>query len=200
MTLLQAAIGKVSHLSDKLLPAELGRRLRTRARQSTMLKLENFMELRDFIAENEDRIIDKGWMEFYSEAGNWMDYSAETVRKYLSTIRSFPDESLKHWIKSGLSFDHIETANWLQNDQACHFDADSILDAAVSLGNGKGERMTVDEMIAFALGEKVQVDSDRRAKNTLLDKLSQLPHVLKWGAEKVAEYKIWLNDGRRFFA
>ena len=56
----------------KLLPVELGKRLQTRARKSTSLKLDNYIELRDFISENEDKIMSIGWMEFYEEAGDWM--------------------------------------------------------------------------------------------------------------------------------
>ena len=48
----------------KLLPVELGKKLQTRARKSTSLKLDNYIDLRDFISENEEKILAEGWMGF----------------------------------------------------------------------------------------------------------------------------------------
>jgi len=182
----------------KLLPVELGKRLQTRARKSTSLKLDNYIELRDFISENEEKIMSVGWMEFYEEAGDWMDYSGETIRKNLTIIRSYPDEKLREWVKNGLSFDHIERANDLQNVKECQYDAAHILDAAFQLGNKNGKRMTVTEMETFALGEKDRTGGISRMFSSLLHKLGEFPNKFKWDSEKTSRFTQWLDAGREF--
>lgn len=181
-----------------LLPTEFQERLRTRARKATALKLENYLELRDFIAENEDRILDIGWMEFYKEAGDCMDLSAETVRKNLTIIRNYPDDKLREWIKSGLSFDHIENANWLQNVKECQYAGLVLLDKAVDLGNGEGKRMTVEEMTTFALGEQTKTGI-KAAVSSLFQRLVNFPNRLKWDTDKSYRFQTWLDAGKEFF-
>lgn len=182
-----------------LIPSEFRKRLRNRARKATALKLENYIELRDFIAENEDKILEVGWMEFYKQAGNCMDLSAETVRKNLAIIRNYPDESLRDWIEKGLSFDHIENANWLQNVKECKYDGVTLLNKAIDLGNKDGGRMTVEEMITFALGEKVK-PSVRGIVSSLYDRLVNFPNRLNWDTEKSTRFKTWLDAGKEFFS
>ena len=167
-----------------LIPQELGKRLQGRARQSTVLKLENFLELRDFISENENKIIEQGWENFYEEAGNWMDFSGDSISKGLDIIRAHPDENLKRWIKGGLSFDHIEKANTLQ--KYCQFTSEQILDAAIDLGGKNGKRMTVKEMTAFALGENVPLPPTYDFVKTLSGWLTKIPLKFKeWDSTKV---------------
>jgi hypothetical protein len=181
-----------------LLPAEFRNRLQSRARKATALKLENYIELRDFIAENKDKISAVGWMEFYKEAGDSMDLSAETVRKNLTIIRNYPDEKLREWVKFGLSFDHIENANWLQNVKECQYTAEALLDAAAYMGNGEGRRMTVEEMTTFALGEKVK-PSVKGMVSSLFDRLVNFPNRLNWDTEKSTRFSNWLLEGKEFF-
>lgn len=185
-------------VTDNLLPVEFGKRLQSRARKSTALKLDNYLELRDFIGENEDKILSIGWMAFYKEAGDWMDSAGETVRKNLTIVRNYPDEKLKQWISNGLSFDHIERANELQNVKECHYDAAQILDAAFQLGGSDGKRMTVDEMETFALGEKDRTGGVGRLFSSLLHKLGEFPSKFKWDSEKTSRFTQWLDAGREF--
>jgi len=92
----------------RLIPVDFGQRLQGRARKSTLLKLDNFIELRDFYAENEEEIKAGGLESFYEEAADWMDYAPDTVDKNLDIIRNYPETKLRYWVKNGLSFDHIE--------------------------------------------------------------------------------------------
>jgi hypothetical protein len=184
----------------KLLPVELGKKLQTRARKSTSLKLDNYIDLRDFISENEEKILAVGWMGFYEEAGDWMDYSGETIRKNLTIIRSYPDDKLREWVKNGLSFDHIERANDLQNVKECQYDAAHILDAAFQLGNKNGTRMTVTEMETFALGEKDRTGGAGRMFRSILQQLGDFPNKFKWDGEKTSRFRLWIEAGKEFLA
>lgn len=181
-------------MTDKvfqLIPAELGQRLRTRARKSTELKMENFIELRDFFAENKARIEETGLMTFYEEAGDWLNYGGDAVRKYLGIIRDYPESKLREWVKGDLSFYHIDMANFIQNDS--QFDAAQILDAAITLGNGNGRRMTVNEMIAFAVGEKVKRSPQFHVIRTLTGWIDKLPLKMNWDDAKKKSFSIDVN-------
>lgn len=196
---LALAVDEIGTLSQ-LIPAELGNRIRNRARKSTALKLDNYIELRDFIAENEERILVDGRMAFYEECGNWMDYSGETVRKYLTIIRNYPDDKLREWIKNGLSFDHIERANELQNVKECRYDAAHLLDAAFQFGGADGKRMTVTEMETFALGEKDRTGGANRFFGNLFTRLLNFTAKLGWDAEKTNRFKARIEEVRQEFS
>ena len=178
-----------------IIPVTFGKKLQTRARQSTLLKMENFLELRDFIAENEEKIDHLGWMKFYEEAADWMDYDPKTVSDGLRAIRNYPDDKIKEWIKGGLSFDHIEKANDLQNEPTCKYDAAQLLDAAILFGNENGKRMTVREMTAFALGEKDgQTSPNYGILKTLNRWIAELPRRFTWSAEKVTRFTALIDE------
>jgi hypothetical protein len=179
-----------------LIPQSFGERLRTRARKATAAKLENYIELRDFIAENEDKILEIGWMEFYKDAGDWMDCGGDSVRKSLTIIRNYPDDTLRAWIAQGISFDHIETANSLQNIRECQYAAADLLDRAVEFGNGEGKRMTVEEMTAFALGER---PPQKGFVSSLFERLINFPNRMKWDVDKSGRFQTWIDAGREFF-
>ena len=175
-----------------LIPSELGKRLQIRARKSTLLKLENLLDLRNFIEENEARILSGGWMNFYREAANWMDYAANTVRDDLSTIRSYSEIDLRKWIEGGLSFDHIATANTIQEESP--YDAAFILNASMFYGNGEGKRMTVEEMTAFALGENPKRPPYYNAVKKLTGLIAELPHKLGWNDEKAKRFETRVQE------
>ena len=178
-----------------IIPQDLKLKLRDRSRRSTLLKMENLLDLRDFIEENYAQVEAMGWMNFYREAADSLICSAETVRRDLSVIRSYESSRLRDWIRNGLSFDHIETANWLQ--EYCTYLADQILDAAVTMGNGNGRTMTVAEMESFALGERVPRPPVFNA-NKLLGQLGYFPTRLNLTAEAAAEWETLLNPLREF--
>lgn len=174
------------NFTGNLIPSDFGTRLQTRARKSTLLKLENFIELRDFYVENEERIKSEGMDKFYAEAADWMDYSPNTVDKNLDIIRNYTEEKLVYWVTNGLSFDHIETANWLQNESP--FYGEQLLDAAIQLGSANGKRMTTAEMTAFALGTSIPKPKTFSIVNTLSKWLSEIPSKFPdWSPSKVEE-------------
>jgi hypothetical protein len=183
-----AAIVQLNHL----IPAKFGEQLRARARKSRQLKLQNLLELRDFIAENYDRIERDGWMRFYAEAADWTDCAAETMRHDLDTIRSYPDADLKRWILAGLSFDHLATANGLQ--EASHYEASYLLDFCINLGGENGKRMTVEEMTAFALGENTPRSKTFDYVRTLTGWILKLPNKLGWNTEKSAAFEARVRE------
>jgi len=178
-----------------IIPQELRTKLRDRSRRSTLLKMENLLDLRDFIEENYAQVEAMGWMNFYKEAAEVMICAAETVRRDLSIIRSYETARLRDWVRNGLSFDHIETANWLQ--EYCTYYADQILDAAVTMGSGIGKTMTVAEMESFALGERRPRPQIFNA-NRLLEQLGYFPTKLNLTADAAAEWETLLNPLREF--
>lgn len=174
--------------SVNLIPRAFGLELQKNARASRKLKLDNLLKLRDFIEENFEVIEQAGWMNFYAEAGDWLDVSAATVRDDLGMIRNYTDEQLKKWI-AVLSFNHIDTANGLQNDPACHYSAEQILDAAITFGDGQGKRMTVENMITFALGERAVRSPSFSFISTLTGWIEKVPHKFGWDKERAADFK-----------
>lgn len=176
----------------RLIPDVLGRELRTNARQSKLLKMENFLKLLDFIEENMDKIEAQGWENFYEEAGDWMDYSAASIDKNLDILRPHTPENIRRWLKGGLGFDHIEKANAWQG--FCQMDAAQILDGALDFGNGNGKRMTVLEMKAFALGERTPLPPTYNFVNTLSKWMVSMPRRLGWGKEKAEAFVADLKE------
>jgi len=185
--------------TTKIIPVEFGTNLRKRARTSRKLKLENLLDLRTFIEENADYIHKAGWMQFYAEAGDWTDVSAASVRDDLGIIRSYPESDLRYWVNNGFSFQHIDTANWLQNvKESKYTEAAALLNDAIMYGNGTGKRMTVEEMITFALGEAEPRSNTFSIVKTLTGWIEKLPQRLKWNDEKKTRFesavRVLIND------
>lgn len=171
-----------------LIPQQLGQTLRNRARKSTGLIVENFIDLRDFIHENREKIEAEGWMGFYEEAADWMDYSSAAVQKNLHIIREYPTEKINEWIGGGLSMSHMEEAGDLQNDKNCHYTADQLLDACLTFGDENGKRMTVKQMTSFALGEKIGHSPTYDYVRVLSSMAMKLPARLGWDEEKTKRF------------
>lgn len=171
-------------------------RIQSRARKGKMLHLENLCDIRDYIAENEWQIeAEGGMMKFYAKCADSMDCAPATVRDDLGIIRNYPDDDLKRWFAAGLGKDHIEAANWLQNEEACKYDAAHLLDKAVELGGPTGKRMTVPELEAFALGEKLNRPTTYKYIQTLTGWAVSIPKKLGWDADLTAEFEA---DVKRF--
>jgi len=182
----------------KFIPVDFGKRLQSRARKSTLLKMENMIELRDFYFENKEKI--DSVQGFYEEAGDWMDFGAESVKKALNTIRNYPETVLIKWVKSGISFSHIETANWLQNVKGSKYtEALPLLNDVIGLGDENGKRMTVEKMIAFALGEKEY--KERIKANFILSMFEKIRDfaLANVKQELLPDFHEWLKQGARFF-
>jgi len=179
-----------------LLPAELLAKLRQRAYRGTVLKLANLLEVRGIIedarAEGE-RVL----MQMYREISEAMLVHPDTVRADLATIRNYSPDKLMFWTGNGLGFSHIETANTY--GEMAHKTPAQLLDEAVKLGGPNGKPMTVQELIAFAMGEKRREPAMFRV-NALLSRLARFPDLLKWDTKKSGEFTQWLDEGRRFFS
>lgn len=171
-----------------LIPADFGEKLQGLARKATKAKLQLLLEIRDFAEENYEKIEVTGWQNFYKEVSLWTNYSWHSIDKGLDTIRSYETKKLHYWTDNGLSFDHIENANWAQNQ--CTMYGDQILDAAIELGNENGKVMTVDEMLTFALGGNIQKPEVYPLVNTLSKWLTKIPLKFPhWEPSKVSRVK-----------
>lgn len=181
---------------ETLLPAELLAKLRQRAYRGVVLKLANLLEVRPLIEDAKaegDRVL----MQIYKEVSEAMLVHPDTVRADLATIRNYSPEKLMFWTGSGLGFSHIETANQL--GELAHKSPAQLLDEAVKLGGPNGKPMTVQELIAFAMGEQKREPAMFRV-NALLSRLARFPDLLKWDSGKAGEFTQWLEEGRRFFS
>jgi LmbE family N-acetylglucosaminyl deacetylase len=153
-----------------LLPEELRSQFRKNARTRNISKLKDYIDLREFILENERRLReDNAMMRVYSEAGADMMVSVETVRKNLRIIREYEPKLLYAWAKQGISFDHIETANALMSADR---PAKEILDDAIDKGDEQGRVMTVDQMVQYVTGGDEKMEFWQMAE-AFLSKLSK---------------------------
>lgn len=179
-----------------LLPTILRQELKANARESDNLTLASYKKVRDFIAENEDAITAYGWIKFYKDVGDDMNRSWKTVSNNLVKIRNYPDEKLDYWFQNDVSFDHLETANHLQNVKECKYDASTLLDKCIELGGANGKRMTVEEMTVFALGEREYVAG--RAGRYLIDRLLKFGAGQDWDKTKLDGYNTLIEQLRDY--
>jgi hypothetical protein len=181
--------------STTMLPKELLDRLRERAYKGTVLKMANLLDVRGLIEDAKaegNRVL----MQMYGEIAEAMLVHPDTVRADLATIRNYSPEKLMYWTGSGLGFSHIETANTF--GEMAHKSPMQLLDEAVALGGPNGKPMTVQELIAFSLGEQKREPAMFRV-NALLSRLARFPDLLKWDTKKAGEFTQWMDAGRRFF-
>lgn len=184
---------EVEFTATPILPAEFRKRLRDHAMSRNETKIEDYIELRDFIFENEDAIKAYGVQRFYKDVAKEMICSWHTVDKNLDIIGNFPDAKLRYWIKNKLGFNHMETAKDLQGETTMY--PDQILDAAIEFGSGNGEVMTVDEMIAFVRGAKIQNPKSFSFVKTLSTWLRTIPLAFTdWEASKVSRVTAKIED------
>lgn len=184
---------EINFTDTHILPADFRKRLRDHAMSRNETKIEDYIELRDFIFENEDDIKAYGIQRFYEDVAKEMICSWHTVDKNLDIIGNFPDAKLRYWIKNKLGFNHMETAKELGKDSTFH--PDQILDAAVQLGNGNGDAMTVDEMTAFVLGGEVRKPKSFSFVKTLSTWLRTIPLAFtEWEASKVSRVTAKIED------
>ena len=167
------------------LPPELFQQLQSRARAGKKYWLDNILDIRDDITEREDEIKrDGGMMAYYDKCADAMDCAPATVRDDLGIIRNYPDEKLRYWFHRGLGKDHIEAANWLQDEPQCKYDALTLLDKAIEFGGATGKRMTVNELTEFALGEKTPRPPTYRYVQTLTNWMHSVPRKMGWDEER----------------
>lgn len=182
-------------MTSPLIPTTTGETLRTRARKGRMMKLENLLDLRDLLKEYEVEKVKINMEAFYQEASDWMDTEPSNVRDGLGIIREYTKEYLYLWINKGLTFNHIATANWLATVEDCkHKEPIHLLNDAIRLGGENGERMTVNEMITYALGEKVPRPRTFAFVKVLSNWIVEIPQKLGWTNDKRQIFEARVRD------
>lgn len=163
-----------------LLPIETRRRWRMRTYRSAISKLDNLLELREILeqAKAEGQRVK---MKIIAEAADDFQVRDDTVYADLAIIRRYEAADLKEWIRNGVGFAHIETANRLQ--EKAKKPAKQLIQEAYQLGNKNGKTMTVRELEAFALGENVPPPSHDKI-NWVLKSLGNFPSLLEWDERK----------------
>ena len=172
------------------------KRWRTRTYRAAMQKLSNLLELRTLIedAEAEGQRVK---MAMIAEAASDFQCREDTVYADLAAIRSYPADLLCTWVRNGVGFSHIETANRLQH--IAKKSARQLLNDCYILGDENGRPMTVKKLEAYALGEKVSLPpSDKVA--WALRSLGNFPTLLKWDEVKTVRFNQLMDELRKLLA
>jgi hypothetical protein len=182
-----------------IIPTVLGEKLRKRARVGNSNKLRNLLDLRDLFGKIEEELrAEKVVANFYEEAGDWMDCAPSTVEDDMGIIRNYEDKKLIFWIETtGYGFDHIATANKLQNEkESLYTNAEFLLDESAKYGNENGKRMTVRELKAFALGGKEKVTQQFAFSIFIKDWFNKLTRGIPsdWHPDKRKAMQAYLAD------
>lgn len=189
----------IGEFPQSLIPQELRRRWKQNesARQKT--KLEDYIELRDWIEEN--YVILKNnemMMQAYKEAAEDFRITSDAVRHNLRIIREYPSDVLRDWFANGFGFSHIEAANELADEKRSPAD---LLNQALHFGAPEGDRiMTVDELKSFATGEREKWNLPKIVTN-IFSRLQNLKVVQGWDDDKRKRFAERLDEIKReFFA
>jgi len=178
---------------SSLLPEKVLLNVRTRAKAGASAELESLLWFRENV---EDWKSEGVLMQAYKEYAGAMMIAPDSLRRKMATIRNYAPEDLERWIDEGVGFEHMETANTLA--EMAKKTPKQLLDECISLGDGEGKVMTVDQLVAFALGEQKRDPALFRV-NTLLSRLGRFPELLKWSSDKREKFTVWLDAGREFF-
>jgi len=180
-----------------IIPTATLTKWRAAASRSAMVKLTNLCEFRDILTENmEGGKARHPIMQLYDEAAKAMLISVETLRHDIADIRNYTEYQMTVWIMNRVSFDHIRTANELA--EIAHKTPVELLDAAIDPGNANGDTMTVKELQAYALGEKIMTAEYVQGMNWL-KRLADFPVRYNWEPEKTSRFETWLEQGKEFF-
>ena len=172
------------------------KRWRTRTYRSAMQKLSNLLELRAIIedAESEGQRVK---MAMIAEAAEDFQCREDTVYADLAAIRNYPAELLCTWIRNGVGFHHIETANRLQH--IAKKNARQLLNECYQLGDETGKTMTVKKLEAHALGEKVSLPPSDKI-SWAMRSLGNFPTLLKWDEVKTARFHELMDELRKLLS
>jgi len=176
------------------LPPDFAKFLRDETRPIHLRKLEIFIRVRGWKEDNEHRI--PSVMEYYAAVGRETGWSAKTIERSLLALREYDDEKLRDWFQNGITFSHLETANWATTvNGAKHFENPAaLLDDAVQVGNAENKTMTVEEMQAHTLSEQIPRSKTYREVG-FLSRLSEgLPIKLGWSSEKTKTFRAIVAD------
>lgn len=178
-----------------IIPIETLTRWTKESSARAVSKLANLLELREILIENTVKGKSRNSVsQIYSEAAKALGYSKNTLERNIRIIREYEDEKLVYWIVSGLSFDHIEAANFYQTSDK---PAVWLLDRAIDPGNETGNIMTVDELTIFANGEKATPGVVNRFLN-LLSRIGDFPAKFGWDADKSTRFHELVKQIKEF--
>lgn len=180
-------------MSKTMIPEKVLKRVRQRARRGNALKLLNLLDFRrDFQEWKDEGVL----MQAYADWSEAMMISPDTLRKDLATIRNYSPDNLVYWLNNGISFEHLETANAMQ--ERAKKPAAQLLNECVELGGKNGKPMTVNELISHANGENAKHPIMYRV-NIWFTALGKSPTLFKWNEQKTLAFTSWLEAGRNFF-
>ena len=179
-----------------LIPAEILRMWGERAETAHHLILQNLIDFKPFDAELQHG--EK--MQAYAEAAKANRMSMRTFQDRFYLVKRFQDADLIRWFASGISFDHLDKAPSLA--EATNRTPAEMIECAIEVGGKMGGTMTVEEMIAFALGE---TNKQRKHIGYHIDRavtviLRKFRHLLKWDDEKAERFAVRLRELMKEFA
>lgn len=177
-----------------MLPPALLSRIRRRTSRSNLVKLANLLDIRPYIEEAKEEG-QQPLMQMYGEIADAMMCHPDTVRANLATIRKYSADKLTYWLSNGLSFDHIDAANYYAEKK--NMTPLALLDFAIENGDEYGRTMTVKQMVAFAGGEKSYTPA--LSANVLLGRLGKFPKIFGWSVEKTARFQTAMDRIREEF-
>lgn len=180
--------------TSTMLPASLLSKIRRRTSRSNLVKLANLLDIRPYIEDIKEEG-QQPLMQAYGEIADAMMCHPDTVRANLATIRKYSADKLKYWLSNGLSFDHIDAANYYAEKK--NMTPLALLDFAIENGDEFGRTMTVKQMVAFAGGEKSYTPALNAG--ALLNRLGKFPTVLGWSQEKTARFQSAMDRIREEF-
>jgi len=179
-----------------LIPTEILRMWSERAETAHHLILQNLIDFKPFDAELQHG--EK--MQAYAEAAAANLMSARTFQDRFYLVRRFQDADLIRWFASGISFDHLDKAPSLA--EATNRTPAQMLECAIEIGGKTGVTMTVEEMIAFALGEngKQKVHIEYHIDRAVTVILRKFRFLLKWDDEKAERFAVRFHELMKEFA
>src|SRR5574343_484650 len=137
------------------------------------------------------------WKTFWYGAKSTRKYrTAQKLRRKLQAVNGFSPEVLSDFVNGGLSWEHLQVAHDLSD--TAYKTPRQLLQEAIDPGNAHGDTMTVNELIAHALGERAP-RPETYAAFSWLSRLAELPSKFNWDAEKRGRFEKTLQELKGFF-
>ena len=179
------------------IPAALIAKWRRNATGRALSKLENLLEYRDVLDENNKKVPVE---TLEREAAAAMLVSVSHLRHAVGTIREYSEAQLRAWILKGVSFDHIARANSLSVNVPGAPDPAGILDLAIVVGGENGKTMTVEEMTLLIVGGQ-KMRPAMYLMNVILEKVANFAKKLDWPDEKRTAFEqAWIEFKKAWFS
>ena len=168
--------------------------VRDRAKRGALEELESLLWFREHVEEWK---AEKVLMRAYFEYAKAMMIARDTLRRKMAIIRNYAPDFLREMINSGVSWEHIETANLLA--EKAKKTPKQLLVECVQFGDENGRVMTVEQLVTFALGETPKHPFIARL-GFIFEQLGKFPTRLGWDETKTSRYIAWLEVGREFLS